>query len=140
MFKSYFYRHRAPTNFGKLVIIAGFCLVAYMLYALTVSVYKSYQIDQHIANFEEKNQKLEEGNAQKIADFQYYTSDAYIDKVAKQSLGLVNPGEKVVILNPEKDGSVWEEEEILTDLTEYKNLPGYKKWFFFFFKDNPWKG
>jgi hypothetical protein len=81
-----------------MVIIGEFFLVSYLLYTLTVSVYKSYQIDQHIKNFEAENAKIEAENRQKSEEFDYYSSDAYIEKIAKQSLGLVNPGEEVIIL------------------------------------------
>ena len=82
----------------KVIIIAGFVLVAYMLYSLTVSIYESYQIDQHITNFEQKNDKLRDENLKQLEDFKYYTSHQYIDKIAKENFGLVNPGEEVIIL------------------------------------------
>ena len=38
-------------------------------------------------------------NKQKTEDYLYFTSDEYIDKIAKQNLGLVNQGEEVIILS-----------------------------------------
>ena len=79
-------------SFGiaRILMIVGFFVVAYMLYNLTVSIYDNYQIEQHIAEFEEKNQQLAMENQKKLADFQYYTSEEYVEKIAKQNLGLIN--------------------------------------------------
>jgi cell division protein DivIC len=86
------------TNIAKLIIIVELVLVVYLLNTLTVSVYRGYQIDQVIQNFEDENQRIEDENRQKAEDYDYYTSDNYIEKIAKQNLGLVNPGEEVIII------------------------------------------
>lgn len=91
-------RFQHTSNFTKMVIIGEFFLVSYLLYTLTVSVYKSYQIDQHIKNFEAENARIEEENLRKSEEFDYYSSDAYIEKMAKQNLGLINQGEEVIII------------------------------------------
>lgn len=92
------FRFKHTSNFTKMVIIGEFFLVSYLLYTLTVSVYKSYQIDQHIKNFEAENARIEEENRRKSEEFEYYSSDAYIEKMAKQNLGLINSGEEVIII------------------------------------------
>ena len=51
-----------------------------MLYNLTVSIYANYQIEKHIAEFESRNEELRSENSQKLDDFQYYTSEEYIEK------------------------------------------------------------
>lgn len=81
-----------------MVIIIEFLVVSYLLYTLTVSVYKSYQIDRHIANFKKENDQIAEQNRQKEADYNYFSSEAYIEKIAKQNLGLINPGEEVIVV------------------------------------------
>lgn len=85
----------------KLIIVIEFFLVAYLLYSLTKNVYSSYQIDKYIDAFEKENALIEQENRQKNEDYLYFTSEEYIDKIAKQNLGLVNPGEEVIILSPE---------------------------------------
>ena len=82
----------------KIVILAEFFLVAYLLYILTVSIYKSYQIDIHIKNYEAENERTAAENRKKSEDFEYYSSNTYMEKMAKQNLGLVNPGEEVIII------------------------------------------
>lgn len=136
------YRPNAQSgpNLIKAILIGGFVLVAYMLYSLTVSIYESYQIDQHITNFETKNESLRQENLQKMEDFKYYTSPEYIDKIAKENFGLVNPGEEVIILTEGKTISFPEASEALA-LKErtMANWSNPKKWWTFVFEENPYR-
>ena len=131
---------RSQLNMTRLILMAGLILVAYMLYNLTVTVYENYQIDLHIRKFEEKNAKLRTENLQKLDDYKYYTSAAYIDKIAKQNLGLVNPGEEVVVLT-EGDGLISLETQDTLEAHERSrsNWSNPQKWWYFFFEDNPFR-
>ena len=124
----------------RLVLIVGFFLVAYMLYNLTVSIYENYRIEQHIAQFETRNAELLEENQTKLADFQYYTSQEYVEKIAKQNLGLINPGEKVIII-PDEDLIILTEAEDSAALNEEirASWSTPKKWWKFFFSYNQFK-
>jgi hypothetical protein len=118
-----------------MVIIGEFFLVSYLLYTLTVSVYKSYQIDQHIKSFEVENARIEEENRRKSEEYDYYSSDAYIEKMAKQNLGLVNQGEEVIIIpseNVKSSGVVGGIEED-DDSGSGSSLSNSQKWWKFFF-------
>ncbi|MBT4384613.1 septum formation initiator family protein [Candidatus Peregrinibacteria bacterium] len=130
------------SQFGvmRIGLIVGFFVVAYMLYNLTVSIYDNYQIEQHIAEFEKKNTELESENKEKLEDLQYFTSDEYIEKVAKQNLGLIKPGEKVIII-PEDDLVVLTQSEDTAALAEELRASWStpKKWWKFFFSYNPYK-
>ncbi|MFA6024625.1 MAG: septum formation initiator family protein [Candidatus Gracilibacteria bacterium] len=124
----------------RLLLIVGFLVVAYMLYKLTVSIYENYQIEKHIQEFEAKNAELQAENEAKLADFQYYTSEEYVEKVAKQNLGLINPGEQVLVI-PDEDLIVLsqneEEQRVAEEIRASWSSP--KKWWKFFFSSNPFK-
>lgn len=132
--------HDNPFQLMRLVLIVGFFIVAYMLYNLTVSIYENYQIEKHIAEFEVRNAELREENAQKLSDFQYYTSEEYVEKVAKQNLGLINPGEQVIVI-PDEDLIVLSEDEEEQRVAEQirSSWSNFKKWWKFFFSSNPFK-
>jgi hypothetical protein len=121
-----------------MVIIGEFFLVSYLLYSLTVSVYKSYQIDQTIKSFEQENAKIEEENRLKSEEFDYYSSDAYIEKMAKQNLGLINPGEAVIIIPKTDTSSTDNVDTSGTDSSDTANagLSNPQKWWKFFFDLN----
>lgn len=124
----------------RLIIIASFIIVAYMLYALTVSIYRDYEIDRHIKDFEAEQDKLIAENQQKLEDYQYYTSQTYIEKIAKQNLGLINPGEKVIILPAEDDTSISKTEENEAEFElRLRKMNNPEKWWTFFFDTNPFK-
>lgn len=128
------FQHTSHTT--KLVIIGLFLLVSFLLYSLTASVYKAYQIELHIKNYERENSKIAEENRKKSEDYEYYSSDAYMEKIAKQNLGLVNPGEEVIIIPNDKIdasgivGGINTEDDTFNS---YSGLSNNQKWWKFFF-------
>jgi cell division protein FtsB len=123
----------SPTsNIAKLIIVVELILVIYLLNTLTVSVYRGYQIDKVINEFETENRRIEDDNRQKSEDYEYFTSPNYIEKIAKQNLGLVNPGEEVIILSDQpavSDENAPEDSSV----TPYSDLNNAEKWWIFFF-------
>ena len=127
-------------NVARIIVIVGFVIVAYMLYSLTVSIYENYQIDVHIQSFEAKNLELQEENLEKLDSYQYYTSDMYIEKIAKQNLGLINPGEEVIVITEEDNDTILETEYEETQTMAMRNSwTNTRKWWEFFFGENPFK-
>ena len=124
------------SNLTKMILIGEFLLVAYLLYSLALNVYQSYQIDSHIQNFQEENLKFNEANRKAVEDLLHYTSDEYLEKIAKQNLGLINPGEEVLVLSdeilssPEEDIPQLQEQQ----LQKYYHLSNPVRWWKFFFE------
>lgn len=132
--------YQSQFNLTKIIVIVGLLFVAYMIYSLTASFYQNVQIDKHIRSFEEKNDQLRAENLKKLEDYKYYTSQAYIDKIAKQNLGLVNPGEEVIIITEADTLKFLEEEEKLAaQKRSMANWSNAKKWWVFVFEENPWR-
>lgn len=127
-------RFSHTSNLTKAIIIIEFLLVGYLVYSLTKNVYNSYQIDKYIEAFETENAQIEEENRQKREDYLYFTSQEYIDKIAKQNLGLINPGEEVIVLSPDvlSDEAVTDE-EVETDFARYSGMSNPQQWWDFFF-------
>ncbi|KKU79713.1 MAG: hypothetical protein UY05_C0023G0005 [Candidatus Peregrinibacteria bacterium GW2011_GWA2_47_7] len=124
----------STSNFTKVVLLLEFLLVSYMLYVLMSSVYRSYQIDRHIEQFELENTQLAVENEQLSKDFKYYTSPEYKDKIAKQSLGLVNPGEEVIVLPADETVVVsLIEQEQESNERRWDSYTNAQKWWIFFF-------
>ena len=128
-----------PSNFTNLIIIGLILLSAYLLYSLTLAFYKSHQIDIYIKDFEKENKRIEEENKKLIEEFDYVTSDAYIDKILKQNKGLINPGEEVIIIASSSDLLTEEEEFNLSSIgqRDLNKLSNFDKWKIFIFEDNP---
>lgn len=118
----------------KIILIVEFVLLSYMLYVLSASLYKSYQVDRFIAAAEEENAKLALANESLIEDYEYYKSDAYYEKIAKQNFGLVRPGEEVIVLAPAgKEYLSPEERADYSSKQYYESLSNPARWFKFFF-------
>lgn len=118
----------------KIILLAEFLLLAYMLYVLSTSLYKSYQVDRFIRTAEEENAKLEKSNLSLAEDYAYYSSDAWKEKIAKQNFGLVRPGEEVIILAPDNQMYLSEDDRAAKASEQYyKSLSNPRKWFLFFF-------
>lgn len=127
-------RNITPT--ARFILIAEFIVAIYMVIALTTSEYNSYKIEQYIKEFEAENQALLEENNTLNDKYEYFTSPEYQEKIAKQNFGLVNPGEKVLII-PENSNMTAEEEFQNNVSTErirfYRDLPNAVKWWYYFF-------
>lgn len=129
-------RFSHTSSLTKLIIFVEFFLVSYLIYSLTKNVYNTYKVDKYIETFEKENALIEEENKKKTEDYLYFTSEEYIDKIAKQNLGLVNPGEEVIILS----SSALSEEIALEDsegedFATYSGISNAKQWWQFFFGD-----
>lgn len=120
----------------KIVLIIEFILLAYMLYVLSTSLYKSYQVDHFIKTAAEENKRLEFENSMLIEDYEYYGSAAYKEKIAKQNFGLIRPGEEVIILLPDTRGEnkITQEERMYAYTSKYyESLSNPQKWYLFIF-------
>ena len=65
-----------------------------MLYVLSTSLYKSYQVDKFIKTVEDENKSLEQTNADLIEDYEYYKSDSYKEKNSKAEFWFGSSGRK----------------------------------------------
>jgi cell division protein FtsB len=87
------------SNFSKFIILIEFILIAYLVYSLTKNVYQNYKVDQIIEAYQRDNRFMEEQIKNKTDEYLYVSSEEYIDKIAKQNLGYINPGEEVIVLS-----------------------------------------
>ncbi len=127
-------RNITPT--ARFILIAEFIVAIYMVIALTTSEYNSYKIEQYIKEFEAENQALLQENNTLNDKYEYFTSPEYQEKIAKQNFGLVNPGEKVLIIPENSTLTPVEEFEsnISTERIKfYRDLPNAIKWWYYFF-------
>ncbi|MFH1534135.1 MAG: septum formation initiator family protein [Nitrospirota bacterium] len=127
-------RFSHTSNLTKIIIIIEFLLVGYLVYSLTKNVYNSYQIDKYIETYQTENEQVEEENRQKREDYLYFTSEEYIDKIAKQNLGLINSGEEVIVLSSDvlSDDIVLDNSDV-TDFARYSGMSNSEQWWDFFF-------
>jgi len=118
----------------QLVIVGGFLLFLYIFFALATSIYRDYKLEINIQEFKDEIDDLAQMANQKPKDVQYHQSEQYKDKYAKESLNLLNPGEKLIII-PQED-KVVKSEEIIINRLDYSNIlerPNRNQWWEYFF-------
>ena len=96
------------------------------------TVYEDYTMDKNIADFKYENDLIREQNESKNDDYLYYTSSEYIDKIAKQSWNLVNPGERVIIISS-SNISIDKNPQEIYEYAIYDDKSIRKEWWDLFF-------
>jgi len=96
--KQYFTR----ANLGNLL---GFVVGIYLLVILGGVIKKNHDLQTQIGGLNGQIKQLQTDKAQLNYDINYYATDAYKEKEARAKLGLVAPGESVIILPQDQASS-----------------------------------
>ena len=88
----------------QITIIVGLTVVGTMAFGLALSFYRNLLFEENLKELEGRNQKLVNEIERGYRELDYFRSEQYKDKFAKEKLGKVNPEEKVlIILQPPTD-------------------------------------
>jgi hypothetical protein len=82
----------------QLTIVIGLTVVGFMAFGLALSFYRNILFEQTLAELELQNEKITQEIAQGARMLEYYKSDQFKDKYAKENLGRLNPGEQALII------------------------------------------
>jgi hypothetical protein len=96
------YRHIEPLS-KQLTIVVGLSVVAIMAFGLFHSFYQNLLFERLLRDLENQNKKISRDIDQGYRDLEYFRSDHYKDKYAKENLNLLNPGEKILIISQKVD-------------------------------------
>ena len=102
-----------------IILILGF----YLIVNLTRSIFELVRAGDKIKEAQERVAQLQLKNDELKKKFSEVQSPAYLEKIAREKLGLAKEGEVVVILPPYQPAAQTYEE----------NLPNWKKWLRLFF-------
>lgn len=83
----------------QLTIIIGLTVVGFMAFGLALSFYRNILFEQTLVGIQQQNDLIASKIEQGYKDLEYYRSSQYKDKFAKENLGKVNPGERLVYLH-----------------------------------------
>lgn len=128
---------KEPKSFGfQLFVMAGFLFFFYMFFALASSIYRDYKLEKQIDNFQAEIDELALAVNQKPKELLYLQSDEYKDLYAKESLNLLNPGEKLIVVPGEdqniEQGPVEVDPELFSpdSVLNQPNIVQWKEYFF----------
>ncbi len=126
----------------QLTIVIGLTVVGFMAFGLALSFYRNILFQKTLEDMQTENDKIAEKIQQGYADLEYYQSDQYKDKFAKENLNKVNNGEKILIIsNPPKDPALATDEQTSLDKERQQaayyelldQMPVIEQWNLFFF-------
>ncbi len=133
------YKDAAPFP-KQMTIVIGLCVVGLMAFGLALSYYKNVLFDQQLISMQERNAKLKAEITAGYQNFEYLKSSQYKDKYAKESIGLLNPGEKVLIFTQKPEavqvaavGELTEEEKQAVYEENLRNIRVLDHWRLYLF-------
>jgi hypothetical protein len=83
----------------QMTIVLGLSVVGLMAFGLSLSYYKNILFDRQLASMEQRNIRLKDDILAGYRQLQYLQSFQYKDKYAKENFGLLQPGEKLLVIN-----------------------------------------
>ena len=129
---------KSPKNNSNIWIKFFFaiCLISFavVMYALYKETYKKRQIQEEVQKLKDQAISLEQGNQKLKGLIEYFQTQNFSEKEAREKLNVKKEGEEVVILRFQEDGreNAGEEiEESNKDATQTISNP-FKWWDYFF--------
>ena len=121
----------------KIVILALFVAIGWLLFALALSIYNDYQTDVRIAEFRKYNARLAAEESEKPKQFFYEKLRLTQEKWRKENLNEKNLGEKVIVIesNQANEGKLFSFEPEVEDtmLLSNNNKTNPQRWWDYFF-------
>ena len=99
------YQHLEPIS-KQLTIVIGLTVVGFMAFGLALSFYRNILFEQTLEGIQDQNDILRDKIAGGYRNLEYYRSAQYKDKYAKENLGLMKPGERVLIITQKEEATV----------------------------------
>lgn len=82
----------------QVTIVIGLTVVGFMAFGLALSFYRNILFEKTLEDLEAQNAQIAASIELGYSDLEYYRSDQFKDKFAKENLSRLNPGEKLIIL------------------------------------------
>lgn len=135
------YRAGSEPLSKQLTIIVGLTVVGFMAFGLALSFYRNILFEKTLKQMESANKDMSHENDAKYRELDYYKSEQFKDKYAKQNLGRVNPGEHMLIItNPvpadvtlAQSGSTLSAEREAAFMELLRQMPVHEQWWLYLF-------
>jgi len=110
-----------------------FCIFFLLAGAFVKSFYQDYTIKKEIERLRKEAASMEAKKIQSLELLEYFKSNEFVERKAREDMGLIEPGEQAGVVNnltKTKTGGQTAQNMVESD------LPNYKKWWNYFFKHN----
>ena len=125
----------------QVTIIIGLTVVGFMAFGLALSFYRNILFERTLTELEGQNRKIAADIDHGYQDLEYFQSDQFKDKYAKENLSKLNPGEKIIIITQLQhnsipgtpDSSVEQEQREAAYFEILRQMPVIEHWKLYFF-------
>ncbi|MES2876664.1 MAG: septum formation initiator family protein [Patescibacteria group bacterium] len=128
----YHVRHNYFTT-NNLVVLIGLFVAASWVWGSVQAMERNYDLQKEI-DYKQRELRLAELETQKLQFEQnYFKSDEYKELAVREKLGLINPGEKVLILPPNTEAASADEKKAAGDTPRAVPESNFQAWINFLF-------
>ena len=122
-------RHQGILSLPKIVTIITFTLVAILMLDFGRKALDSYHVDRQVEWLREQVAVEEQENEALQTRLEYVQSDAYVEKIARERLKMVKPGESAVVVVPlTSEPSAVASEQPVSDAPDDEPKPYWQQW------------
>ena len=128
----YHARHNYFTT-NNLVVLIGLFVAASWAWGSVQAMEKNYALQKEV-DYKQRELRLAELKTQKLRFEQnYFKSDEYRELAVREKLGLINPGEKVLILPPNSPSASADEKKLAANVPRAVPESNFQAWVNFLF-------
>lgn len=113
-----------------LFVLMGFCLLFIISYTSRLIEYS--QTQTLLANWETRIEEANQRQSKLVAQREFVYSDDYVDKIAREDLGLAKPGDTVIVIIPDTENSIAQplpvETPQILSTAEPVQMPNWQQW------------
>lgn len=121
---------------SKLITVISFIIIIYAAFGLARLIWKNYQVNQKIESLKKEITQLEEENFELRNEINYYKTNSYKERLAREKLNLQKPGEIVIVITqPEEDKFSSVQNKGIKNKEKKLSVPNWRKWWNYFFGD-----
>ena len=121
---------------SKLLIGAEIIILILVSVALIKELVRGYQVEKEVSALKKEIDSLESSRIELTELIHYFSSETYQEEQAKSKLGLMKPGESVIVMpETEEEISVLPEEETVATVYNEETSNPQKWWDYFFMAD-----
>ncbi len=125
----------------KYILAFLLAIIVYETYLILLYAYRDYEIETYMTSIIAQNNELGKKIEQKREHLAYIHTNAYIDRVAKETQNRQNPGEEVIVLVSEEESRAGEEYDTLrhivetpTEISPTTGMSHEEKWLYYLFR------
>ncbi len=118
---------------SRAITVVVFIVIIYAAFGLTKVTWQNYKVNQQIISLKDSIKKADEENFNLKSKIDYYKTDSYRERQAREKLNLQKPGEIVIVIpnSPQAEEINKEEQNKVVEKPTIRS--NFQKWQDYFF-------